>query len=334
MKFKAEDEKTINAWAEKQTDPIQIKFTAAGHDLDNFIEDFCDTLAELAFCIKVEKKKNTNLKLPEIGITDNLSYSAVPMEMELTPFLAALEAGHKTGSPEDPGRVLTPLPETTKEILEKTDIPVHLTLFIANACPHCPKVAADILPMAFASSLIKVRIIDGTLFTQEAARASVMSAPCLILDDDFRWTGQAAVSEVADMIVNRRPASLSAATFRSILEEGRASWIANQMIEEDAVFPGFIDLLTHEIWSVRLGAMVVLEELAENNRNIALKAVPLLWEKFDTADTTVKGDILYALGEAGDTQVHHQIRLRLATLENEDLKSAAEDALESIESRS
>lgn len=337
------DQNTITQWAEDQpkhqAEDLQIKFMASGHESDNKLEQFCDMLTQLAPCIKIDKGRDSDIELPEIRVRKNIIYSAVPLAMELKPFLKALSLASGTSSSENgtPKKTakgtISLVPEKIKQDLEKIDIPVQLTLYVAEACPHCPGVVNTILPMAFACDHIFLTIIDGTLFTEKAAKNSVMSAPCLILDDDFRWTGAVSLEEVTDMIVNRKAANLSASTLKMILEDGRAAWIAHQMMEQNRIFSGFIDLLTHEIWSVRLGAMVILEELAEENRALAAKIAPPLWKIFDKADIPVKGDILYALGEAGDIKIKQEILDITKTLENQDLKDAAMEAVENIESR-
>ncbi|MFO7750605.1 MAG: thioredoxin family protein [Desulfobacteraceae bacterium] len=335
--MKTDDEKTITRWADNQQHRFDITFTAAGHEQDNTLEHFCDRLAHLAPCIRIKKRKNHDLALPEIRTRETIAYSALPLEMELEPFLRTLQLPAGVAIPqESPSQSASAsLGEKQKMQLEQVDIPVNLKLFVAHTCPHCPKVVDTVTAMASACSRISVTIIDGTLFTETAARASVLSAPTLILDDDaFRWTGPVSLGEVTDMIVSRDPANLSGSTLRTILEQGNASWLAGSMVQQEKIFPGFISLLTHETWSVRLGAMVVLEEIAQENHQLAAKAAPLLQEQFGRAEIPVKGDILYALGEAGDSTVLHWIETLLGTLDHPDLEEAALDAVESIRSRS
>ena len=181
---------------------------------------------------------------------------------------------------------------------------------------------------------IELQIIDPTMFTEEATANSVMSVPCLILDDDFRWTGSVSMEEVTDVLANRDSSTLKASNLRRILEDGKASWLTEQMIEKNMIFPEFIKLVLHEIWSVRLGAMVVIEELAEVNIKLANQLCPLLWEKFSGAAEDVKGDIFYALGEAGNIEDKNLIEKELITIDSADLKEAAIDAIDTINLRS
>jgi len=177
---------------------------------------------------------------------------------------------------------------------------------------------------------IHLQIIDGTLFPETAQKNGVMSAPCLILDDDFRWTGDVSAQEIIKMITERDASQLSTVTLKNILEEGYASWIAGQMMEKKKIFDNFIKLLLHEIWSVRLGAMVIVEELAETDPELAAKICPELIDLFDEQNVSVQGDILYALGEAGSVETKKWIQSKLVTLDHQELIDAASDALESL----
>ncbi len=103
------------------------------------------------------------------------------------------------------------------------------------------------------------------------------------------------------------------------------------MIQADTLFQGFIDLLLHPEWSVRLGAMVVVESLAELAPHLAARLCPVLVQAFDgIEDISIKGDILYALGETGNHQTREWIRHILPGLDHPDLRDAAQEALSTI----
>lgn len=180
---------------------------------------------------------------------------------------------------------------------------------------------------------IKLHIIDGSLFPEIAQKDRVMAAPCLLLDQDFRWTGAVSQDEILSMILDRDPASLSTQTLKNILEAGDAGWITTEMIRAKQIFSGFLGLLLHETWSVRLGAMVVVEELAEKAPDLGRLLVPLLTGGFHEKEIPVQGDILYALGEIGDLETKTWILETISNSDHEDLRDAAEDAVAAIDSR-
>ena len=322
---------TILDWEQKQTqnqeqDQVQnqtLKLLRTDHGEQKAFESFVHEISALAPSIRVTPGDRENL-LPGFLLKENITYCALPLERKLSPFLAGLSC-IQTRTPE-----LSPPIQT---LLEKISIPCHLTLYIAMQCPHCPAVVNTILPLSVFCDKINLEIIDGTLFPEAAQTAKVLSAPCLILDNGFRWTGSVTAEEVLSMITQRDVSKLSPQTLRTILEQGEAGWIANEMIRADNIFKGFITLLLHESWSVRLGAMVVVETLAEESPELALQLCPLLIRTFDSCEIPVKGDLIYALGETGNLDTKTWIQTILEHLENEELKEAAQDAIESIGSR-
>ncbi len=323
-KLSEEEKELIEVFNSNQTEKINLKYIESGLKEDKSIENFLSILTESVPHINIKKESKGENNLPEIVITDNIKYSAIPLSNELKPFLMALSHNNNRKSE---------LSQKVKTNLEKIDIPITLKLFAAQACPHCPIIVENMLNIANECENIKLYIIDPTTFTKEATANSVMSVPCLILDDDFRWTGSVTMEEVTDVLANQDSSTLKASSLRRILEDGKASWLAEQMIEKNMIFPEFIKLVTHEIWSVRLGAMVVIEELAEINLKLANEICVVLWGEFSSVPMDVKGDILYAIGEAGSIEDIGLIEKELKTIESEDLQEAAKDALESIKLR-
>jgi hypothetical protein len=78
---------------------------------------------------------------------------------------------------------------------------------------------------------------------------------------------------------------------------------------------------------------VVLESLAETSPELAASITPELAASFKEADITVKGDILYALGESGDLNTKQTITEIMKGVESPDLQEAAREAVASINER-
>jgi glutaredoxin len=307
-------------WDQAIEKQVRIKLITTDHAENNQFVNFTNQLVNTTSHLKIESKKGGDI-LPGFLLKENITYSALPLKKELAPFLEALS--QINGRP-------PMLSKSLGQTLDKIDIPVRLKLYIALECPHCPHVVRTLIPLSLNCTHINLHIIDGSLFPQTAQEDRVMSAPCLILDDDFRWTGSVSAQEIVTMITNRDPSQLSARTLKKILEQGDAEWITRQMIQKKKIFDGFIRLLVHKTWSVRLGAMVVIEELAETDPDLAAELCPPLIDLFEGKDIPIQGDILYALGEAGNTKTREWLTKRLPALVHPDLIDAAEEALESL----
>lgn len=260
--------------------------------------------------------------LPGFFLKNNILYSALPLERELSPFLKGLDSLDKPD-----------LDAGIQNTLNHIEAPCRLTLYIALQCPHCPGMVERLIPLAAACEKIHLHIIDGSLFPETAQQDKVMSAPCLILDNDTRWTGAVAEEEIVDMIINKKSMDLDTMALKTILEDGRAEWITGRMLASNRLFKGFPGLLLHETWSVRLGAMVAVEALAEKAPSLCADLEKILIDAFSTKDVSVQGDILYALGAIGTSDTRDWIAAQQETLSHEDLKDAANDAIESIEDR-
>lgn len=302
-------------------DTIHVGILATDHPEQPAFEGFAEQWGKLS-PVPRWAKNDTESGLPGFALKENIIYSALPLERELDPFLKGLET---LASPD--------LPPETIERLDRLQLPCELTLYIALQCPHCPAMVETLIPLAAHSDKIRLHIIDGTLFPDRAAADNVMAAPCLILDGEFRWTGAVEAGEIITMALNRDPAQLSTATLKNILEDGEADWIADRMIEAGQIFDGFIGLLLHDTWSVRLGAMVVVESLAERSPDLGADLAPALMDRFADQEIPVQGDILYALGEIGNLETTAWIREVSERVTHADLKDAAADALDAIESR-
>ncbi|HCY84838.1 MAG TPA: hypothetical protein DHV36_06855 [Desulfobacteraceae bacterium] len=288
------------------------------HTFDAFAEEWMALNPGVSWNRDPEDKTD----IPGFRLKENITYCALPLERELAPFLSGLES---IAAPSVSGKA--------KAMLDQLELPCELTLYIALQCPHCPGMVDTLIPLAAASDKIRLHIIDGSLFREQAEADQVMAAPCLILDKDFRWTGSVPETEILSMVLNRDPAALGTGTLRNILEEGNADWITDQMISSHQVFEGFSGLLLHETWSVRLGAMVVVESLAERAPELAETLAPILMDAFEHQEIPVQGDILYALGEIGNLETMAWIRECKDGFTHADLSDAAEDAIEAIESR-
>lgn len=320
--FNPHSETLIHNWDQTIEKQIRMQLILTGHPEDTQFINFADQMKKTTSNLMIESKKNET-GLPGFVFKENVTYSALPLEKELEPFLEAL-------SHINARQPL--LSEPIRETLDKIDIPVRLKLYIALQCPFCPNVVRTVIPLAFHCKFIHLHIIDGSLFPETAQKDKVMSAPCLMLDDDFRWTGSVAAEEITKMILNRDPSLLSQDTLRTILEQGDASWIARQMMDKKKIFDSFVKLLIHETWSVRLGAMVVVEELCETDPELAALLGPILIKKFHEFDVPIQGDILYALGEIGTMETKEWIIAKLPQLEHQDLIDAATEAIDTLTS--
>jgi HEAT repeat protein len=177
---------------------------------------------------------------------------------------------------------------------------------------------------------IQLTIIDGTLFPEIAEPLKIQAVPTLLLDEQFRWTGSVPLEEIINTINSRDPASLGTASLENIIKAGQASHLAAMMLDDKKIFPAFYELLIHNKWPVRLGAMVVMEEIADQNPVMASEVIDFLWDRFQRLPDPVKGDILYMFGEIKDRRAVSWLEDVLDGEYDEEVKEAAKEALEKM----
>ena len=301
---------------------VDIGLTTAGHPQDQVFREFCDHLVQLVSNIKIIAEDSSGKQPTEIQISDSLRYQAIPSGLELQPFTEALAALDSEASP---------LSESIKMQLEKNELPATLIAFISPHCTFCPQVIRQLIPLSMADTGIQLIVIDGTLFPELAQHHKIQSVPTILLDEQFRWTGSVPLAEIVDAISTRNPALLGATSLESILKDGQAGHLAGMMLDAHEIFPAFYDLLVHDKWPVRLGAMVVIEEIAAKDPALAATAIGPLWEHFDHVSDQIKGDILYLFGEVGDPKTIPWLQGVIGGQYDEELKEAAGEALEKLE---
>jgi HEAT repeat protein len=102
------------------------------------------------------------------------------------------------------------------------------------------------------------------------------------------------------------------------------------MADNGTVFPAFLELLIHEKWSVRLGAMVSFEHLAEMSMELSSRIIASLWDRFPDLDDQIRGDVLYLMGESRNPEATPILKSVLDGDYSSELKEAAQEAMESL----
>lgn len=304
--------------------PVTIRLQTAGDGPGRALQEFAGELAGLASNLRI-RRENVDPPVESALLVDKTIYfRSPPTGTELPPFLEMLTTLSKRKSAGN----RAPAPQTTA-----IDMPAELKLYVSAACPHCPLMVRRLFPMALYNRNIRLTIMDAARFPQDAEKDAVNAVPTLILDGRFRWTGPVAAAELAAVIQKRDPAALGLDSLVALIENGDAYRLAQWMQDAEAVFPVFLDLLCHEAFSIRLGAMAAFEELADGSPYLAARLIEPLLERYPGAPDTIKGDIIYMLGEAADASILHRLRSLADASDNPEIKEAAADAAARIRER-
>ncbi len=298
----------------------------AGHPAMAAVEDFATALAALAPRVKIRRNSDADWLRPGLRIASNLTFYAAPLGTELPVFLDVLTMSAEKTAPN--------LSDDQLRRIEEIGAPAQLDLYISPHCPFCPIMVGRLAGLALAAPRLVLAVIDAGLFSDAARDRDIRSVPTLILDDGLRWTGDAGIDEILPAVTARDPASLGAAVFERMLESGAAGDLSAMMVAAGGVFPAFVDLLVHDRWSVRLGAMVTLETLAEEAPELAATLVPQLLARYDAQGVAVRGDMLQMLSVVGNETMVGAIESLTRDETHVDIREAAAEAIESLREKS
>ncbi len=315
------EEKQIAALNQTLSAEIQITCRHTEHEHSDAIVQFCDHLSRQVAKIRVTKESGDPDDMPGIQIHDGLFYQAVPAGTEIAPFTEALQMA-ASGT----ARIDNPISEKISVI----DLPIHMVLYVASQCTFCPQAVRQLLPLLSANPHIHLTIIDAMSFPELAEKDDLQSVPTLILENQFRWTGSFQTDEIVEVMINRDPSVLGPLSLEMMLKDGKAGQLAEMMLEKTQIFPAYYELLMHPKWPVRLGAMVVMDELIEKNLDLALQTSESLWIAFNDADERVKGDLLYIFGEMTQKDFIPRLEAILQGQYDSEVKEAAVEALDKI----
>jgi HEAT repeat protein len=186
--------------------------------------------------------------------------------------------------------------------------------------------------LGLASNYLDIRIIDVTLFPDRAEKYNIRAVPTIVIDGQDKLVGTVSEEILTDRLVARTPSNFHPDTFKKIVKEGDAARLAAMMIAEEKIYAGALELLNDPDWSVRLGMMVVLEEVAGSRPDLVPMAYPFVLALLEHEDTNRRGDAAYLLGSIGDTGMLERLR-SLTADENPEVAAAAEEAVQMIRSR-
>ncbi len=315
------EEARITEWRRRFDAPVTLTLLDTGGPRMDGFREFAADLVRLAphVTLKTEREDAPGA-LPGYRAGNGVTFHMVPLGRELSPFLAAL-------APNGPAP-----PAGAAEKLADLRAPVTLRLYVALTCPHCPVVLQGLLAVVAASDRVHLSVVDGGLFPELAEADNIQAVPTLFLENR-RWTGQVQPAEILDALAGVDPADMSPATMERMIAEGQAPKLAELMAAEGRIFPAILEVMTRETWPVRLGAMVAAETLADEAPETAAAMAAPLWERFEEADDTVRGDILYVLGLVGGETDLPTLRRIAENDEAEAVREAAAEAAETLRER-
>ena len=311
----------IRTWNEALSGPVELRLATAEADELAPFESFLSELASLAPRVRVSGERCDGDGLPAICIGSSWTYHLVPEGSELSPFLDLLSrvATGESG-----------LSDALSSKLRQVDATAEMEIFVTTSCPNCPAVLTRLAPFPLANPRIHVRVVDGLRFPDRSGELRIRAVPTVLLPGGIRFTGQVRDDEVAEGLLRGDPAGMGIEALSRMVQAGDAEGLAGMMLRTKRIFPGVLEILSEELFSLRLGAMVAMETVGAEDPELARTALDALWKRMDSAHPSARGDIVYLIGELGDDGWIPRLRGLLVEDIPDELREAVEDALESL----
>jgi thiol-disulfide isomerase/thioredoxin len=300
--------------------PVALKVNLTKDALSREFRKFVEALTTVSSKLQPIYTTYSEDDPPTIEIKPNLRYMALPGGREMAPFLNTLifrSQGKTSLGERILSRLATFITPTTVEVM------------VSPTCPHCPIIVGLVNQLALASIYLEVTIIDITLFADFAEKYSIRAIPTLVIDGQEQLVGNISEDLLVDKLTDQSPATFHPDSFKKIVKEGDAEKLAGMMVADGDVYKGALELLTDPDWSVRMGMMVVLEEVAERSPDLVQRVYPYLVGLLDHGDANQRGDMAYLLGIIGNGSVLDSLKTLLSD-RNPEVAEAAFEAGQQI----
>jgi len=304
-------------------DPVVIKVNLTKDALSGKFRTFIGALATASGKLQPIYTTYVENDPPTIEIKPNLRYMALPSGREMAPFLQSLISRSN-------GEIS--LTERTLSILAKFITSTKIEVMVSPVCPHCPMVVTLVSQLALTSNYVEVTVIDITLFDDFAQRYNIRAVPTLVINGQDQLVGNISEDLLVDKLTSQAPSTFRPDSFKKIVKEGDAEKLAGMMVADGEVYGGALELLADSDWSVRMGMMVVLEEVALRSPDLVQRIYPYLVGLLNHGDANQRGDIAYLLGIIGNASVLESLKVLLSDT-NPEVVEAAFEAIQQIQER-
>ena len=314
---------TARSALEALQNPVVLKVNLTKNPLSKEFRKFIEALVSVSSKLRPIFTTYAENDPPTIEIKPNLRYMALPGGREMAPFLQSLicRSGGETS-----------LAERTLSTMAKFITLTKVEVMISPTCPYCPTVVGLANQLAMTSIYLEVTIIDITSFFQFTQKYDIRAVPTLVIDGQEQLVGNISEDLLVDKLANQSPATFHPDSFKKIVKEGDAEKLAGMMVADGDVYRGALELLADPDWSVRMGMMVVLEEVATLSPDLVQCAYPYVVNQLDHGDASQRGDMAYLLGLIGNAQVLGPLKMLLND-KNPEVAEAAFEAVQQIQER-
>ncbi|MEM0351141.1 MAG: thioredoxin family protein [Archaeoglobaceae archaeon] len=270
---------------------------------DQKMLEFVKRLSEIIpvdYEFETEFEKEMNL--PAIELKGyNLFFHAIPQYSELESFLLAIKMAL----------------EFDKKLEEKR---AKVITFVSPICPNC-KFLLDSMNRIALKLGLEHHVVDVTIFPETAEKAGVQGVPTVFVD---KMVFRGALNERG--LERLIKLGLEGDYYEYMVHKLERGEIDDLKILVDKT-ETIVELIAHENFFVRLGAMALIENLQKNGKKISRKAKEKIIRLLEHEDRRIKEDAIMMLGIVGEKE---DLNLLENYLMDVNLSESAKEAIEMI----
>jgi hypothetical protein len=296
-------------------DPVTLEFLSTDHPENTRFKKFIDAFASLSDRIRVEVRESAGEDLPAIIVGGQVYYHAIPDKTEFPTFMDTISLAAK----------------------DRLSLPAKngadLKVIVMPGCIHCPNAVRNAVGFALSNNGVKVSIIDGMMFQVAIAKFDIKSAPTTIINDQVFLTGVIPENDLTRWVHKTNEKRFSIDDFVTMIKEGNAYKLADMMIDDGIIYPDFLSLLQDDQWSLRLGAMVVLEDIHGKKPSLIRTVIREIEQHLFENDLRNRCDAAFLIGNIGGQDSIPFLESAMAIREEDAFLECAEEAVSLIRNR-
>ncbi len=285
---------------------------------------FAQEIAGLSPLIAAEGPLAVDSRLtPALLVTNqdqrSLYYAGLPRGHEIPAFLRNLvRMGNGRNS----------LKRETVNRLDRLSRDVLVEILVMESCPVCPKAVELACQFATCTDRIIVQVVDVARFPDVARKYRALSAPTVVINERAQIVGSVSEGALSSWIEKAVSEDGLLDVLASLLVVGNSQQ-AQHILNDENRLDLLASLMARPEFTVRVGTMLLIEELIEESPGKAVALVPGLIELLRSEMTNIRGDAAFMLGRIGDRRAVEPLSSLLSD-DNQDLLEIAEEALATI----
>lgn len=270
---------------------------------DKKMLEFVKKLANLSKSIEYEflEEREPNMKLPGIEIANSgIFFHMIPQHSELESFLLAIKL--------------------VSQLETRSNGSTRILTFVSSLCQNC-RTAVDAVNKVAIKLGLAHHIVDVSHFPELAEKYGVYGVPTVFVgkmvlrraftEQEFeKWIKGAMEEDYYDFIAYK-------------LEIGEMEDLSNLFDKTETL----AELLAHENFFVRLGAMAMLEKLAKNGAKISKETREEIKRLLKHEDSRIREDAVMMLGIVGEKE---DLRVLESLVGDENIGESAREAIQMI----